>query len=490
MEPKRSLTKHDQCEPINIDEYLAAQTAARPVPDALGKIRAEVESSGRYLVVLDDDPTGTQTVHDVPLLTEWTQPELRWALEQRSKTFYVLTNSRSFPEKKAVEINEEIATNLARAAAEAGVDFVVTSRSDSTLRGHFPAEPDALQRKLELESGRIFDGVIICPAFFEAGRLTADDVHWVVQGKDLVPVGLTEYASDPDFGYSSSNLRLWVEEKTGGRVPSEDVLSVGLDDIRRGGPERVREMLKGVSGGQPVIVNAVGYGDLEVFVLGLLRAEKDGKSFLYRTGPSFVRARGGIPQKGPLKREELYGQRPRRGPGLILVGSHVELTTRQLEEAIRLDNLRVVELFVSRLADPSLREEEISRVADEANGTLTSEDVLVYTSRKVLSSDENRTGLEIGRSVSEAVVEVMRRIDRELPLGYVVAKGGITSSDVGTKGLNVRRAKVAGQMLAGIIPVWILPEDSDFPGIPYVVFPGNVGDENTLRKVVEILREG
>ena len=474
--------------PVKTEEYLASLPPMRKEPDALARIRQQVEDSDRRLVVLDDDPTGTQTVHDVPVLTGWSKEELRRALEE--PVFYVLTNSRSFSEEEAVAMNEEISTRLVRAADEAGVDFAVTSRSDSTLRGHFPAEPDALRSTLEAQSDRRFDGVIVCPAFFEAGRLTAGDVHWVEQGEELVPVGLTEYASDPDFGYSSSNLRMWVEEKTGGRISAGDVLSVGLDDIREGGPEQVREVLASVRDGRHVVVNATGYEDLEIFVLGLLAAEADGKSFIYRTGPSFVRARGGIPESRPLRPEDLYRERPRRGPGLVLVGSHVELTTRQLEVTLDLGGLRAVELSVRRVLDPDWREEEIGRVAGAVNGALSEEDVLVYTSREVVSADKNRTGLELGQAVSDAVVEVMRRVDRELPLGFVVAKGGITSSDVGTKGLGVRRAAVAGQMLAGIIPVWILPEDSEFPGIPYVVFPGNVGDEDSLKQVIEILREG
>lgn len=479
----------DPQEPVETKRYLASLPPVPAFPDALSEIQQKVEDNNRYLVVLDDDPTGTQTVHGVPVLTEWSKEELRWALEQPSKTFYILTNSRSFSEEEAVAMNKEIATNLERAATEAGVDFVVTSRSDSTLRGHFPAETDALMATLESEGDRRFDGVIICPAFFEAERITVDDVHWVEEGEKLVPVGLTEYASDSDFGYSSSNLRAWVEEKTGGRITAAHALSVGLDDIRQGGPNRVSEILSGASDGQPIVVNSTGYEDLEVFVLGLLSAEDAGKSFLYRTGPSFVRARSGIPRKGPLQPEDLYRQRRHQGHGLILVGSHVDLTTRQLEEAAQLDGLRAVELSVPRLIDPDQREGEISRVAGAANEGLTEEDVLVYTSREVVHADDNRTGLELGQAISGAVVEVMQRVDRHQPLGYVVAKGGITSSDVGTKGLNVRRANVAGQMLAGIIPVWILPEDSDFPSMPYVVFPGNVGDDKALRQVIEILRE-
>ena len=473
-------------EPVQEREYLASQPPELRVPGALEEIQARISSSGRSLAVLDDDPTGTQTVHGVPVLTTWSVDDLRWALEQPSSTFYILTNSRSIPEDEAVSMNREIAFNLSAVAETSGAEFVVASRSDSTLRGHYPTETDALEEAL----GAPFDGVILCPCYLEAGRLTIDNIHWVRQGDRLVPAGETEFARDASFGYSSSDLRDWVEEKTGGRVPASEVVSVGLAEIREGGPERVAEILRGVSGGSPVVVNAAAYADLEVFVLGLLAAEEAGKRFIYRTGPSFVRARGGISEKGPLSAEELYRSRPHRGHGLVLVGSHVEMTTRQLEHALALDGVRSVELSVPKLLEEKEREAVLDRAVTEVNAELAEAEVVVYTSRELVGGGEGRTGFEVGRSVSDALVEVMRRVDREQPLAFVVAKGGITSSDIGTKGLDVRRAEVAGQMLPGIISVWILPEDSPFPGLPYVIFAGNVGEPDSLARVIEILREG
>ncbi len=464
--------------------YLSSQPPESKVPGALEEIRRRVEAEGRRIAVLDDDPTGTQTVHGVPVLTTWSVEDLRWALEQPSPTFYVLTNSRSLPEDEAAAMNREIASNLSAAAERTGTDFVVTSRGDSTLRGHFPAETDALAEGL----GGNIDGVILCPCYLEAGRLTADDTHWVRQGERLVPAGETEFARDASFGYAASDLGLWVEEKTAGRVPASEVVSVGLRDIREGGPARVAEILRGVEGGLPVVANAASYADLEVLVLGLLDAEGDGKRFLYRTGPSFVRVRGGIPEKGPLGYEELYRRRPRRGHGLVLVGSHVALTTRQLGEALRLDGVRPVELSVPRLLEDAEREDELRRVAAEVNAGLADSEVVVYTSREVVGGGTGRTGFEVGQAVSDALVEVMRRVDEGAPLAFVVAKGGITSSDVGTRGLGVRRAEVAGQMLPGIVSVWVLPEESAFPGLPYVIFAGNVGGPDSLARVIQILR--
>jgi uncharacterized protein YgbK (DUF1537 family) len=471
--------------PVSAEEYLASQPPVLEVTDALRKIRERVVASGRRVIVLDDDPTGTQTVHDVPVLTAWSYSELRWALEQPNPVVYVLTNSRSLDEPDAVALNEKIGRRLRRAASDSDVPFVVVSRSDSTLRGHYPAETT-----LERELGVDFDGVIVCPCFFEAGRVTLDDVQWVMQGGELVPASLTEYATDPTFGYSSSNLARWIEEKTGGRTPAESVLCVGIADIREGGPERITALLQGARDAQPIVVNAAEYADLEVFVLGLLEAEATGKSFLYRTGPSFVRVRGGITERPPLEARDLYHGYIGRGHGLVLVGSHVQQTTRQLRAAKKLDGLRTIELSVTRILDPEGRTGELDRVVGLVNEMLLEADVVVYTSREVVRASGEVSGLEVGSAVSAALVDVMRRVDRELELGFVVAKGGITSSDVVTKGLGVRRAEVAGQMLPGIVSAWILPDDSDYPGLPYVVFPGNVGDEDALVKVIQKLRAG
>jgi uncharacterized protein YgbK (DUF1537 family) len=265
---------------------------------------------------------------------------------------------------------------------------------------------------------------------------------------------------------------------------------VGLADLREGGPERVLELLEEASGGRPVVVNAASYADLEVFVLGLLAAEENSKRFLYRTGPSFVRTRGGITAPKILGTADLYRKRSGEGHGLVLVGSYVPTTTRQLEGALALDGLRGVEVSVPRLLEPGGREAELARVVEEVNHSLDSSEVVVYTSRELVTAGEaGLTNFEIGAAVSGALVEVMRRVDRALPLSFVVAKGGITSSDVATKGLGVRRAEVAGPLLPpGIVPVWILPDENDFPGLPYVIFPGNVGGPDSLARAIEVLR--
>lgn len=70
---------------------------------------------------------------------------------------------------------------------------------------------------------------------------------------------------------------------------------------------------------------------------------------------------------------------------------------------------------------------------------------------------------------------------------YLIGKGGITSSDLDSEALGVRKAQVFGQIIPGV-PVWRLGKESKYPGLPYIVFPGNVGDADALASAIKILR--
>jgi uncharacterized protein YgbK (DUF1537 family) len=376
--------------------------------------------------------------------------------------------------------------------AEVGAEIDVVSRSDSTLRGHYPAEIDALRQTLEPRLGFTYDGVIICPFFIEGGRLTANDVHWVTEGETLIPAAQTEYARDVTFGYRHSNLREWVEEKTAGRVPASQVISITLDTIRREGPEGVRHNLSQVRDGRVAIVNAVSYRDLGVFVAGLLRAEDAGQRFLFRTAASFVKVQGGILDRGLLTAAEMTGdlttadEQTSSAGGLIVAGSYVDKTTRQLARARQLANVRPIELSVRRVLDTRTRNTEVDCVLAETESALSAgKEALVYTSRERVTERGRAGELDIGQLVSSALVEIVQRVQHRPR--YLIAKGGITSSDVATKGLGVERAWVLGQILPGI-PVWRLGTESRFPDLPYVVFPGNVGSEESLAQAIQILK--
>lgn len=155
-----------------------------PLPgDAFIQVRRLVAASGTKTVVLDDDPTGTQTVHGLDVLADWSVASLSLALCDPRPCFFLLTNTRSMPAPEAAGLVGTLAANLAEAARMTGVGFAVVSRSDSTLRGHFWEELCALQRCL----GTPMDATVVIPAFIEWGRFTVGAVHYVAEGERLVP---------------------------------------------------------------------------------------------------------------------------------------------------------------------------------------------------------------------------------------------------------------------------------------------------------------
>jgi uncharacterized protein YgbK (DUF1537 family) len=239
-----------------------------------------------------------------------------------------------------------------------------------------------------------------------------------------------------------------------------------------------------------VAVDAAEYADLEVFVLGLLKAEEAGKRFLYRTGPSFVGARSAREGEPPLTSAEVYGDASPSGHGLVVVGSHTGLTTRQVDSAVRQLDLEYVEVDARALLDEGGREPALARAMVRVERALRHRDVLVATSRETIASKSPEAAFAQGWRISEGLVELVRGLDQALPVRYLVAKGGITSHDLAARGLDAAGARVVGQMKRGMISVWRLDERSRRPGLPYVVFPGNVGDDSTLADVLKVLRGG
>jgi len=327
--------------------------------------------------------------------------------------------------------------------------------------------------------------VLLVPAFLEAGRLTAADIHWARIGPDLVPVGQTEFARDPVFGYTASDLKDFISQKSGGAIGRGDVASIGLADIRLGGPSRVRDLLAEVHGGTWVVVNATEYSDLEIVACGVLLAERAGQSFLFRTGPSFVRALAGLASRPPLRGQQIRPRAERGGHGLIVVGSHVSQTSRQVTALRARGATADIELDVaSVLTSP---DQVVADTARRVAAALGRSDVLLYTSRALVRGRDAADSLAIARTVSAALSRTVRLALAAKP-AWVIAKGGITSHDVAVHGLGIRRAEVAGQLFPGVISVF-RPLDAapQAIGLPYVVFAGNVGGDQALAQVVAIL---
>lgn len=449
--------------------------------DLIPQIQALLRETNQKVVVLDDDPTGTQTVHDTIVLTEWTAPALVRELESADPVCYILTNSRSVSAAEAIALNREIARNLRSAALATGRPYTVISRSDSTLRGHFPAETDALAASAESAP----DGVLVIPAFMAGGRYTIRGVHYVEEGAALIPAAQTPYAKDAVFGYAQSDLRKWVEEKTGGRTKSKDVVSLSIDVIRDGGPEATGALLDSLTDGAVCVVDAISERDLEVVALACIRAEAAGVRFIYRTAASFAGIRGGIAVREPLAAEDM--PRSSDNGGLVVVGSYVKKSSDQLASLLASGMASGIELPLAELLAADDQDAFIQPIVDELAAILrVGKHAALYTSRELISGSDDDSSLAIGRRVSLCLVDIARR----LPVvpRFIIAKGGITSSDLATGALDIKRATVLGQILPGI-PVWQPDANSRYPGGVYVVFPGNVGDDEALLRALQILAD-
>ena len=449
----------------------------------------EIAKSPDKLIALDDDPTGVQTVHGISVYTDWSQESVRAGFAEPGKLFYILTNSRGMTRERTRAVHEEIAAVVGRVSRESGRPFVLLSRSDSTLRGHYPLETETLRRCLAAQGMQV-DGEILCPFFKEGGRYTIDNVHYVRDGDQLIPAAQTEFARDKTFGYHHSAIPDYVEEKTGGAYPAAGVVCVPLEMLRRCDYDGVAALLAGVQNFGKVCVNAVDYCDLKVFAVALYRAMAAGKRFLLRTAAGLVKVLGGVPDRPLLRREEMVRSAAGNG-GMVVVGSHTEKTTEQLRRLLTLPGVEPVAFDSDLVLSPApVFEAEIRRCVARAEEILRAGKTAVcYTNRKLLSLAQDTPEQALRRSVQ--ISDGVQRLVGELTVtpAFVVAKGGITSSDIGTRALRVRRALVLGQILPGI-PVWQTGPESRFSGVPYVIFPGNTGGPDALRQAVEILQQG
>ena len=445
-----------------------------------------MEGFHKKLVVLDDDPTGVQTVHDVSVYTDWEEESIRKGFEEKENMFFILTNSRSFSVEETTKVHQDIAERVAKVAGELGQDFMIISRGDSTLRGHYPLETQLLADGLTKNEGAVVDGEIICPFFPEGGRYTMDNIHYVKERDNLVPAGMTEFAKDKTFGYKSSDLTEYVEEKTEGKYHKEDCITISLEELNALDVQGMKVKLMTAKDMVKIIVNAVSYADLKVFCAALVLAMKEGKHYMARTAAAFTKVMGRISDQPLLGREQLEGDT--RNGGIVLIGSHVKKTTDQLNCLKELDGQAdFMEFQVNTVFVEKGLEKEVERTVKEAEKKILSgRTVVIYTSRQLLAP-ENMTPeekLQISVKISNAVTSIIGKLS--VKPKFIIAKGGITSSDVGTKALHVKKARVMGQVKKGI-PVWMTGEESKFPGMPYIIFPGNVGEISTLKEIVEEL---
>ena len=437
------------------------------------------------IIVLDDDPTGVQTVHGVPVFTNWDEASIRALFEEERKLTFILTNSRAFSKNQTTMVHEEIARTIVKVAQEKNEDFILISRSDSTLRGHYPLETATLKKALENENYH-FDGEVLIPFFKEGGRVTIQDVHYVKQGNQYIPAAKTEFAKDRMFSFNESDLKKYIEEKTAGTFAAKDVTAISLEELRAMDFDTIEKKLMAVQNFNKIIVNAITEDDLKVFTIALIRAMEKGKQFLFRTAASFTKVIGDISNKPLLTKETLITDASQSG-GIIVVGSHVQKTTEQLQHLKQLTTVNFIEFNCLLVTDEEKFNEEIERIQQAVNRSIAEgTSVCVYTTRELLKLEGERYEEELALSVkiSNAVTSFVANCQPKPK--FVIAKGGITSSDVGTNALKVTKAEVMGQVAPGI-PVWKTDAQSTFPSISYIIFPGNVGEQDTLKNVVQAL---
>lgn len=476
---------------INSKEARNTQEVLASIPSVDTKLvqqmlKDELRNLNKKIIVLDDDPTGVQTVHGISVYTDWSLESIEMGFKEDNTMFFLLTNSRGFTAAETEQAHIEIAENIVKVANKVNKDFIVISRGDSTLRGHYPLETEVLKNTVEQNSNVQYDGEVILPFFKEGGRFTTDNIHYVQYDEQLVPAGETEFAKDRTFGYKKSHLGEWVEEKTEGKYTAEKTTYISLTSLRELNVEGITNQLLQVKNFDKVVVNAVDYVDVEIFVIALVKAMKAGKQFMFRSAAALTKVIGGVSDKSLLTREELIKEETNHG-GLILVGSHVKKTTEQLEVLKTNESIEFIEFDCHLVLEANKFQQEIDRVIETTESLIKEgKTVTVYTRRERLDLGEGKKEEELKLSVqiSDAVTSIVQRL--RIRPNFIIAKGGITSSDIGTRGLEVKRATVAGQIKPGI-PVWLTGEESKFPGIAYVIFPGNVGAVTTLKETVDML---
>lgn len=427
------------------------------------------------IIVLDDDPTGSQTVHSCLLLTRWDVPTLTLALRDSSPIFFVLTNTRALPPDQALAVTQEVCRNLLVALAETQTtEYLVVSRSDSTLRGHYPIETDAIAEIL----GN-FNAHFLTPAFFEGGRFTKDSVHYLLVDGVPTPVHETEFARDSVFAFSHGYLPDYVAEKTQGRIPADRVVRLLLPEIRQG----CLPQLLALHNNTCVVVDSENQEDMNRFAEAVLSAVAQGKRFLFRSAASLLTALAQLPPQ-PIPAEEMAKYRRSDRPGVVLVGSHVKKTTEQVARLLEEPEIEGVEVPVAQLHQPDGFSQLLADTYERVQAIhQAGKTPVIFTSRQELTFPDVVQRMAFGQEVSRLLMAIVRHLPPDI--SFLISKGGITSNDVLSAGLNLPTARLLGQIIAGC-SVIITPSDHPyFANLPVVLFPGNVGDRMALLTVYQ-----
>ncbi len=444
------------------------------------------------IIVFDDDPTGSQTVHDCLLLLKWDYQTLLKGLRNSSNLLFILCNTRSLTEKEASKRITEVCTSLLNVInneAYSLEEFIFISRGDSTLRGHNFLEPEVINKNLGP-----FDATFHIPAFIEGARLTINGRHFV----DNVPAHKTIFAKDKIFGYETNNLRELLYKKSKTKIKLSDIDTLNLSELNVLELDENNEIfskIKNLNSNQHIIVDSKNYMQLDKFSL-LINKLRSEKKFLFRTAASFISSISRIEKNS---KNNIYYSKLRRKDnkykymkGLVVVGSYVDISSMQLKNLLQKSSHKPIEIKVKdfykffKLNNNSvslniLKDKIIYQIRDLIRKDFSP---VIFTSRKVLSFKKESEELDFNKNLSLFIAQIINEVKYEI--GYLISKGGITTNTILSEGFNVSSVYLEGQIETGISLLTVNLSNIN-KKIPVVTFPGNIGDHDTLTRVVDIL---
>ncbi len=439
-------------------------------------------------VVIDDDPTGSQTVDDCLLLLKWDCSTLIKGFESKSNLFFILANTRSLSENDAKLTIEEICKNLKTVIASQVYEeeIIYISRGDSTLRGHNFLEPHALNSCLGP-----FDATFHIPAFIEGKRLTINGSHFV----DKTPINQTIFAKDKIFGYETSNIKNLLFQKSKSQINFEDIHNLLLSDIEILNDQEnniVFKTLKNLKNNKHVIVDIENYSQLKKISLVIKKLTKQ-KKFLFRTAASFISS---ISEKKSISKGDTFFSNLRIRnkeksflPGLIIVGSYVELSTIQLKNLLEISSCNPIELDVFDFLQVNSSDNNQEQRNFFKNKFLREirfsfdqgKTPVLFTSRRFLSLDYTEQ-FNFNNSLAFFIAELVAELKYEI--GYLISKGGITTNVILSNGLKADYVYLEGQILTGISVVTYNLKNNE--KLPIVTHPGNIGAKDSLVNIWKV----
>ena len=442
------------------------------------------------VIVIDDDPTGSQTVNNCLLLLKWDYSTLVKGFKSKSNLFFILANTRSLSEKDAKLRLEEICTVLKKIISNESFkqEFIIVSRGDSTLRGHNFLEPNVINNCLGP-----FDATFHIPAFVEGKRYTIDGIHFV----DNVPVSQTIFAKDKIFGFKTSNVRDLLFQKSKFQINLNDIKNLKLSELKvlkTNEKNSVFKKLRNLKNNSHVIVDVENYSQLKQFSLAISKLSKQ-KKFLFRTAASFISSISGIKSnyQKPLFYSHLRIKNSEKNflPGLIVVGSFVELTTIQLKKLLEISDCKPIKLDVFEFSLMFSLKNNQDQLSVYKNKLLVDIKTILnkgntpvlFTSRTELSLGNNIEQVNFYNSLANFISELVSDLKNEI--GYLVSKGGITSNTILSNGFKANYVYLHGQIITGVSLVTFKLDNDE--RLPIVTFPGNIGDQDSLGNVWSIL---